>query len=507
MAVGWSLTWRKDRKQWVVSYATATGQKQKLVPREHASKKDASAWWVGFMRETRVDPGALIRDRADVGPRVREVAERWYLLRQRLAASGRIADATYIDNRRDVEKAVVPKFGELPIAELDTKMLRAFFLEMAEKRSVSRTRNIFYSFRTMYADAMAEEWVKSQTNPLDHPNVKRILPESGSDRVGDKVTVVPIEVAQMLVTSEKVPAHRGLRYLAAFTTLARDGELSAILVSDLHLDDAIPYVEITKSLCVRTNKLKKTKTRSGVRNLPLHPALVEGLREWLYSGWSKHQGRQPTASDPVFCGERQLFRRPVSSRYIKADLAAVGRADIDAVFHDSRHTINSWMLEAGVAEVIRKQLLGHAGKDVTDEKYTARRLSMTAGAVNALPFTWRPRFTEKLSEKDVEKSELPSSSYDDSPSYDADNHLSYSVGGHILSDDTRLSGRIAKPSYVGSNPIHASIEASVSEAPVRFAVKLTAKGASPHRLPYEQPTIRRLVPMTAAELARWEALQ
>lgn len=52
--------------------------------------------------------------------------------------------------------------------------------------------------------------------------------------------------------------------------------------------------------------------------------------------------------------------------------------------HDGRHTCATLMDNAGINEVIRKKILGHAGKDVTEKVYTHKSVSQLVEAINKI---------------------------------------------------------------------------------------------------------------------------
>lgn len=52
--------------------------------------------------------------------------------------------------------------------------------------------------------------------------------------------------------------------------------------------------------------------------------------------------------------------------------------------HDGRHTCATLMDNAGLNEVIRKKILGHAGKDVTEKVYTHKSIQQLVEAINKI---------------------------------------------------------------------------------------------------------------------------
>lgn len=511
-AKGWSVFWRKDKKQFVLSYATATGPKQKLVPRKITVEGEATKWARSWLDEQNLRPGEVLEQRRASGPKLGELAPQWYAHRARIRDLEDIAPSTYADNKSHIETHVLPvklkvdgrevELRDLPIAAIDVPFACEYVLKLRERcTSVSRTRNVFYSMRTFYADAMSKGWVNTQGNVFDHPNVKRLLPESGSDRE-DEASVFPIWIAQLLISSAKVPIERRLRYMLLFTTSARDGEISGWAWRNFADEEILPTMATERALRMRSgikaaeapadrsDRLGKTKSRAGRRTNPLHPEAVRALREWRRGGWIERVGREPKADDPIFPGIKKLWVRPPSARLVREDLIAVAdemtqageekRASEvrtlkdDVVFHTGRHSLNTWLANAGVPKLMRQRLLGHAGEDVTDDRYTGKLALAIRDALAALPLRWGlVQNTRTVTSEGQNGAENGKPSHEDAPSHSLD-------ADHENADDT-VSGShadeavqgIAKPSYVGSNPIHASVKTQVTTAKVTTESRVT----------------------------------
>ncbi len=457
-AKGWSVFRRKADKVFVLDYATRMGQRQKRVPREIQTHGDAVTWARTWLSTQGINAELVLEQRRERGVLIKDCEEGWAKLRDRLVTRKELAPASADDNKTHVRTHIVPKFGEKSFAELEVTELRKFFRELADKRSVSTTRNVYYSFRTFYGDAMGEGWVKSDANLLDHPLVKGVIPESQSDREDHDAVIVPFEIAQQLVHDERVPEERALRYLMGFATGERDGELAARTLSDLQLDATPPTMRVHNSLSSRTRELGKTKTKAGRRVVPLHPAVVAGLRDWFANGWIKLRGVAPGPSDPIFPGVRKLFVRPPSAKLLHIDITAIEAKGLEhVVFHGTRHSLNTWLLDRKVDKVVRQRFLGHAGQDVTDGSYTGEVIQSMYEAVCKLPFTWRGGVTEAPRHSgEPSKSSDETSSHEDAPSHSVHIELSNVGDTSCTSEAVDSALRIAKPTYVGSNPIRTS---------------------------------------------------
>ena len=84
--------------------------------------------------------------------------------------------------------------------------------------------------------------------------------------------------------------------------------------------------------------------------------------------------------------------RPRSAELLRADLAACGLpVDVGGAAVElkaTRSSFASWLADAGVDSALRKRLMGHAARDVTEKHSTARTLAALADAVATIPLVW-----------------------------------------------------------------------------------------------------------------------
>ena len=52
--------------------------------------------------------------------------------------------------------------------------------------------------------------------------------------------------------------------------------------------------------------------------------------------------------------------------------------------HDGRHTCATLLDNAGVNDTIKKKILGHSGKDVTQKVYTHKTIQQLLDAINLI---------------------------------------------------------------------------------------------------------------------------
>lgn len=139
-------------------------------------------------------------------------------------------------------------------------------------------------------------------------------------------------------------------------------------------------------------KAKAPKTKKSKRTLPLHPATVAALREWIETGWIALVGRAPGPEDFLFPGLNGRGARPRSAELIRYDLAAVGLPiELEGQpieFKATRSSFSSWLDAEDVPRERIKRLLGHAARDVTEAHYTKRDLEQLMAAVLVIPLVW-----------------------------------------------------------------------------------------------------------------------
>jgi integrase len=228
----------------------------------------------------------------------------------------------------------------------------------------------------------------SMINPVEaKPIVREIkelraLREKARSRDGRRVvTSMQADEAAILCGGmhPKVPAARQVRYAVAIGTGLRDNELQALTWADLHLDDVVPFIAVTKQLLkpgIKPPLRFETEREQGrarneimsspravhadpkygrTRRVPLHPGVVVTLRWWHQTGWKQSVGANPAHDDPIFPRDKKspipgIFAHSQSAPLLRQDLMYLGLSTEvhgkPLVFHSLRHT-NGLALEGG----------------------------------------------------------------------------------------------------------------------------------------------------------------
>jgi integrase len=175
---------------------------------------------------------------------------------------------------------------------------------------------------------------------------------------------------------------RALLYAVLVTTGLRKGELAALTVADVRLDDEQPVVV-----------LPGADAKNGQRaTLPLRADVAAELRAWIAEKTEAVCGERvgvagittPPADMPLFYVPSALVK------ILDRDIAAAGIPKRDdrgrtVDVHALRHTFASQLVAAGVAPRTAQAAMRHSSLELTMQDYTDPRLLDVAGALAALP--------------------------------------------------------------------------------------------------------------------------
>lgn len=196
------------------------------------------------------------------------------------------------------------------------------------------------------------------------------------DRRHDRRALAPDEASRLLAattTGREVcrlsGPDRAVLYLVALTTGLRASELASLTPQSFDTAADTPTVTVAAGY----SKHRRQDT------LPLHPAVVPTLRDWL--------SHRP-AGEPCWPGKWARDKR--AGVMLKADLAAAGIPYRDeqgryADFHALRHTFISTMVASGVNPKDAQTLARHSTITLTMDRYSHVEFREQAAVLSALP--------------------------------------------------------------------------------------------------------------------------
>ena len=272
-----------------------------------------------------------------------------------------LSPSTYQGYQYIIRSHITPAIGSMALKNLHPEHLQRYYADKL-KAGLSSTSVRHHHTLLHKAFKQAVQWGLMQRNPADAVSAPRL-------RKAEMHTLSESDVDSVLRSS--YPEYYPLFYLALFTGLRR-GELLALRWSDVNL----PMAEISVSRSVVPLKggkylIKESKTPKSRRTVALSPSTCQVLLEHMekqMANYSRldikfknntlvfcHLDNSPLKGNTVWCAWHKLMKR-------------LGINDIR--FHDTRHTMATMMLAAGVHPKIVQERLGHSSIAITLDTYS-----------------------------------------------------------------------------------------------------------------------------------------
>lgn len=148
-------------------------------------------------------------------------------------------------------------------------------------------------------------------------------------------------------------------------TGVRFGEAAGLLVRNVHLDVARPYIDIRMVLkwARKRWKLGRPKTRSSIRRVSLSPKLVQVLRPLLKGKNEEDHVFTMVEGGPLHHGN-------FTNRYFRPAVRSAGsKVPKRLRIHDLRHSHAAWLLSWRVPVYVVQRRLGHSSASTTQDVY------------------------------------------------------------------------------------------------------------------------------------------
>ncbi len=150
--------------------------------------------------------------------------------------------------------------------------------------------------------------------------------------------------------------------LVGIYTGARLGEISQLLLTDIREQDGIPVFDMNGE-----GDRKSMKTAAGRRLVPIHHKLIEaGFLDYV----QEMRTNRASKLFPDFTyDDKNGWGRHQSRWFNNRLLVKLGLKTKTRVFHSLRHTVNTRLVQAGVADPLVKSILGHEQDGMTYKQY------------------------------------------------------------------------------------------------------------------------------------------
>lgn len=298
-------------------------------------------------------------------------AERWLAYRDPGRVSHgmrtRLSPATYEGYRLSIRRHVLPRIGRRALSSLRTEDVDRLIAELeADGKAPGTVRNVVVPLRKMLADAVRQGLI------LVNPAARADLPPA-QDFAGKEISAGHANAIRQalvgLAPMDPLRREPDLFFVSLFDvalgTGLRLGELRALRWSDVDRERRLIRVERAYSRQV----LKRPKTDSGVRSVPLFPSVDAALRE--LAARAVERGRY-APDELVFGSMRGTPLQPSNfrQRVWAPALDRAGLCDAGYRFHDLRHTCVSRLVAAGADVKLVQAVAGHANPLITLKRYS-----------------------------------------------------------------------------------------------------------------------------------------
>ena len=297
--------------------------------------------------------------------------ERWLAHRDPARVSGgvrtRLSPSTFEGYRLNMRRHVLPRLGGRALSSLRTEDIDRLIAELeAEGNAPGTVRNVIVPLRKMLADAVRQGLL------VGNPAARADLPPA-QDFAGKEIPLAHTGAIRQalleLAPLDPLRRERDLFFVCLFDvalgTGLRLGELRALRWRDVDRDRRLIRVERAYS----RQQLRKPKTESGVRSVPLFPSVEAAFRE--LAARAVERGRY-APDELVFASMRGTPLQPSNFRQRVWD-PALRLAELDGEtyrFHDLRHTCVSRLVAAGADVKLVQTVAGHANPLITLKRYS-----------------------------------------------------------------------------------------------------------------------------------------
>lgn len=259
------------------------------------------------------------------------------------AHKGQVRNLTLKGYMQDLQRRILPEFGEKNLSEIKPMELKQWQNELKKELSAKRINNLRSVFELVLKAAVSNELIDK--NPFN----------AISKLQNEKVAINPLsldEVALMIKVADKDFANV---LKVAFFTGMRTGELIALRWENIDFEKET--IRIDKA--IRQGQIQPPKTQNSIRTIPMLPYVKDALlalkqgnnSEWVFTGLNGS-----------FLYDSKSLSKKWTNTLKKAGLA-------HRVFYQTRHTFASIMIGKGEDPLWVSQMMGHSDAVITFKRY------------------------------------------------------------------------------------------------------------------------------------------
>lgn len=361
----------------------ATGRYQTRTRRVTGTWTEANGALRSFISEIEREDDPRPRTRETCT--VEEYAERYLEMR----SSMKEVERSTLKSARSELKVVCDHIGGVSMRDVTPQMVSDMYVDILQggtrsgkPAKSSYIRKVHATFSTMFKRAAEEGLVEG--NPCR--GIRMPKRESANKKA------MTAEQAHEFIESLDPSDPGECAYLLAVTMGLRRGEVCGLSWSDVDFEKRT--VNVFHS-CDIFGDLKETKTKAGMRVLPLPDKTAEALKVQKVA---QRRRFERANARPDRKGKPRLVQGPetpviVSHYFTRVSPTALGQwwdgdrghfGLSDYTFHELRHTYLTLLAERGVHPKVMQQLAGHASFQITMEIYTHVHMGAKRDAVDAV---------------------------------------------------------------------------------------------------------------------------
>ncbi|MDX9822646.1 MAG: tyrosine-type recombinase/integrase [Syntrophales bacterium] len=292
-----------------------------------------------YLRELKLNGRlSIVKEPEEAGKLFGEMAQEWVSI-----ISKEIKLSTLSDYRYSMNRYILPRFGNVPIAEINYLDIRKFVSTLGCSRK--RINNILVPMRSVLKMAYLSEIIEK--NPMDRvKNVKT-----------DKPDIHPLSMEEVRLFLDNVSERFRNFFVVAFFTGMRFGEMACLKWQNVDFRLGVIKVRETRVM----GEEGRPKTKKSTRDIKILPPVREALQDQRKQTFGK--------SDYVFLNQYGKNIDPVSMNFHvwKKGLKKAGLAPRS--LYQTRHTFATLMLDAGEHPGWVQKMMGHETMQMIYEKY------------------------------------------------------------------------------------------------------------------------------------------
>ncbi len=355
-----SIVKRKSGNYAIVYYVGGKQRWETIGPSRREAERALTA------RKREVDTGTWREPSSET---LASYAERWLAHRDPARVGGgartRLSPSTFEGYRLNLRRHVLPRLGDRTLSSLRTEDVDQLIAELeADGKAAGTVRNVIVPLRKLLSDAVRQGLLLA--NPAARADLPPAQDFAGKELPAEHTEAIRralMEMAPLDPLRREPDLFFAYLFDVALGTGLRLGELRALRWSDVDRERWLIRVERAYS----RQELRRPKTESGVRSVPLFPSVDAAFRE--LAARAVERGRY-APDELVFGSMRGTPLQPSNFRQRVWDPALRLAGLENYRFHDLRHTCVSRLVAAGADIKLVQAVAGHANPLITLKRYS-----------------------------------------------------------------------------------------------------------------------------------------